>query len=110
MGRKPFSFAGTRIIDDSKILVDNHALVWYYVYMEGIQMKTFAIRKGRRFIFDCDGADSKMRKYDGSICLVLHRLNSKDYDRVEVGTMYRVRFNDGFESDVFRDELYERKG
>jgi hypothetical protein len=78
--------------------------------MEVIQMKSLYIRKGSKMIFDCDGSDSEMKKYDDMPCVVLHRLNSKDYDEVEVGTMYRVRFNDGKESDVFRDELYKREG
>ena len=42
--------------------------------------------------------------HSGQTCRVLRALRRPEVDP-EVGRMYRVRFADGFESDVFADEL-----
>ena len=57
------------------------------------------------FIFDTHGMDSVWKERDGEKCIVLRPLTYKEADLHETGPMYRVRFNDGTETDAFDDEL-----
>ena len=49
-----------------------------------------------------DSSDAELWHHTHQQALILHKLTDTDK---EIGTMYRVRFDDGFEADVFGDEL-----
>lgn len=42
----------------------------------------------------------------GQVCTVVRPLYPSEYDATETGPMYRVRFEDGAEIDVFAEELH----
>lgn len=46
-----------------------------------------------------------LRAHDGMEAVVLFELEESLVDTEEVGRMYCVRFDDGFEPDVFEEEL-----
>jgi len=48
------------------------------------------------------------KEYDGQRCVVLRELTDQERDP-EVGTMYRIRFNDGQEIDAWPEELIEEQ-
>ena len=52
-----------------------------------------------------DGGYSELERRDGMKVEVLRKLDGSECDEEETGPMYKVRFEDGFESDVFADEL-----
>ena len=56
-------------------------------------------------IFNSHGADSSLRDRDGDVVDVISLVDEKEYDKDDVGEMYRVRFEDGVEIDAFDDEL-----
>ena len=58
-----------------------------------------------RAIFNTHGSDSTWCERDGEACKVLRPLTDEEADLFDVGMMYRVRFNDGVETDAFEDEL-----
>lgn len=62
-------------------------------------------RFGCPSIYDSHGGDSELNCRSGEKCWVLYPLFPKNYDRFDVGMMYRIRFGDGFETDAFEDEL-----
>lgn len=49
--------------------------------------------------------DSEWDSRTGEVAEILHRLGSDEADVVDVGPMFHIRFNDGFEMDAFIDEL-----
>ena len=58
------------------------------------------------FVFTYSGQDDEnLRRHDSAKVAVVRRLTSKEVDEEEVGAMYRVRFPEGCEHDVFVDEL-----
>lgn len=57
-------------------------------------------------IFDTHGYDSKLNCRSGSTVAALRPLTEKEADLVETGPMFRIRFDDGYETDAFEDELY----
>ena len=56
-------------------------------------------------IFNTHGADSQLNFRSGQVVEVLRPLTEKEADLPDVGPMFRVRFQDGFECDAFEDEL-----
>lgn len=60
---------------------------------------------GAQTVFNSHNGDSELDERTGQKCWVLYPLSPKDYDRFDVGRMYRIRFVDGFETDAFEDEL-----
>lgn len=60
---------------------------------------------GRTAIFDTHGGDSQLNERTGSKVLVIRPLTEAEADIADVGNMYRIRFDDGFETDAFEDEL-----
>lgn len=48
---------------------------------------------------------SDLLKFNGTIARVIEPLPETDYDREDVGPMYKARFIDGEIRDVFDDEL-----
>lgn len=65
--------------------------------------KSFVI--GARAFFDSHGQDSELNDRTGQEVTILKELTEDECDIAEVGKMYRVRFYDGFQTDVFIDEL-----
>lgn len=58
-----------------------------------------------KFIFDTHGGDSELNSRSGQIVTVLRELTEQEADIADVGEMFRIRFEDGFETDAFADEL-----
>ena len=58
-----------------------------------------------RVVYNSHGADSELNIRNGMSVQVIGELDENEYDVEETGLMYRVRFDDGFETDVFSDEL-----
>ena len=56
-------------------------------------------------IFDTHGNDSELNYRSGQEVKIIRILTEAECDIDEVGNMYRVRFNDGMETDAFEDEL-----
>ena len=56
-------------------------------------------------VFDTHGNDNDLNSRSGQIVEIVRQLASDECDIDEVGKMYRVRFDDGYEADVFEDEL-----
>ena len=48
---------------------------------------------------------SDLLKYNGTTVEVLCELDESEYDKEEVGQMYRIRLIDGNEINAFEDEL-----
>ena len=48
---------------------------------------------------------SDLVKFNGSRIEILEPLDEREYDREDVGSMYKARFSDGEIRDVFEDEL-----
>ena len=55
--------------------------------------------------YDSHGADSELNDRTGQAVMILRPVTEDEADVEEVGPMYRVRFPDGFETDVFEDEI-----
>lgn len=65
---------------------------------------------GKPCVFSSHGEDTYWRQYDGSKCIVLDRKPERDYDFMEMGSMWGVRFGDGTELDAYAFELEPMKG
>ena len=48
---------------------------------------------------------SDLLKYNGTTVTVLCELDESEYDKEEVGQMYKIRLIDGNEINAFEDEL-----
>ena len=81
------------------IMIDEHLAKEYGI--EIVLMKE--IHPDHKYTFETE--DSDLKKYNGTEVLVLRRLTNAECDIEDVGNMFRVCFNDGFEHDVFEDEL-----
>lgn len=49
--------------------------------------------------------DSALREHNGETVTVISPLPESEFDREEVGDMFRIRFANGELSDAFSDEL-----
>lgn len=58
-----------------------------------------------KIIFDTHGSDSELNQRSGQEVKVIRELTDDECDKAEVGNMFRIRFNDGYETDAFEDEL-----
>lgn len=56
-------------------------------------------------IFDTHGGDSKLNGRSGQEVEIIRELTADECDKAEVGNMFRIRFDDGYETDAFEDEL-----
>ncbi len=61
--------------------------------------------RGGLALFDSHNGDSELNKYSGQFVEVIRPLTRDEADIDEVGKMYKVKFIDGVEADVFDDEL-----
>ena len=52
--------------------------------------------------------DSEFIKYNGTEVEIIRPLTDKECDIEDVGNMYKARFYDGYERDVFEDELINK--
>lgn len=59
-----------------------------------------------RKIFDTHGNDSELNERSGQEVKVIRELTGEECDKTDVGNMYRIRFDDGYETDAFEDELF----
>ena len=50
--------------------------------------------------------DTELLKYNGTKVSVIRALTENECDIKDVGNMYKVKFKDGIERDVFEDELF----
>ncbi len=71
------------------------------------------IRVGRHYWFEyhCEesfkSADAKLWLHSHQRVKILRRLSSAEADIGEIGYMFHVRFADGWDYDVFEDELFD---
>jgi hypothetical protein len=59
-------------------------------------------------IFDTHGNDSELNSRSGQSVTILRKLTEDECDINEVGNMFRIRFDDGYETDAFEDELIRK--
>ena len=69
---------------------------------------TNIVKAGETYRFDTKGTDSKWKAWDGCTCTVIRALTEEEVDIADVGSMWRIRFEDDkhTETDAFDDELY----
>lgn len=67
------------------------------------QETSFTIRPGKSYIFET--TETTLKEYNGTKVEVIRPLTEEECDVADVGNMFKVRFNDGNERDVFEDEL-----
>lgn len=65
------------------------------------------ITVGKEYVFDTHGGDSELNFRTGQKCRVIRPLTEAEADISDVGPMYKVMFQDGFQTDAFEDELCE---
>lgn len=58
-----------------------------------------------KFMFDSHGGDSKLNARTNQLVEVLRALTPQEADIDDVGPMFHIRFEDGFETTAFADEL-----
>lgn len=56
-------------------------------------------------IFATHGNDSELNERNGQEVKVIRELTDDECDKAEVGNMFRIRFEDGYETDAFKYEL-----
>ena len=61
------------------------------------------LENGMKFIFTTTHTD--LLQYNGTEVEIIRPLTNLECDIDDVGYMYKCRFNDGTENDVFEDEL-----
>lgn len=61
------------------------------------------IENGKTYEFNT--TDTGLLKYNGTKVSVIRALTGEECDIDDVGNMYKVKFDDGCERDVFEDEL-----
>lgn len=59
----------------------------------------------RRFKYYGGGTEEALQGRDGELVEVLGPVDEKEHDRADVGDMFEIRFEDGYETVVFDDEL-----
>ena len=62
-----------------------------------------------RDTFQTHGGDTTLAHRDGQKFKLLGRTPDENYDRIEpeAGSLWRIRFEDGFETDAYGDEIAE---
>lgn len=62
------------------------------------------IENGKKYVFNT--TDTELKKYNGTKVNIIRALTENECDIEDVGNMYKVKFKDGIERDVFEDELF----
>lgn len=66
------------------------------------------IEIGKTYKFNTHNADSELNYLSGSNITIIRPLKDiEECDIAEVGNMYKVKFDNGKELDVFEDEIEE---
>lgn len=63
------------------------------------------IESGKKYTFNT--TDTKLTKYNGTEVEVVRPLTEDEADIFDVGNMYKIKFNNGYECDAFEDELLQ---
>ena len=58
-------------------------------------------------VFNTHGGDTSWNDRSGQVVEVLRPLTEDEADLFDVGPMFRIRFQDGTETDAFADELMD---
>lgn len=58
-------------------------------------------------VFNTHGGDTSWNDRSGQVVEVLRPLTEDEADLFDVGPMFRIRFQDGTETDAFEDELMD---
>lgn len=56
-------------------------------------------------VFNAHGGDTQLNDRTGQTVTVIRSLAEEEADIADVGRMFKVRFEDGYVTDVFEDEL-----
>lgn len=94
--------------DDMYVPKDVEHIPSYLTKVTGVLVDDYLIEKsfvGGLAQYDSRNGDSDLNKYSGQIVEVIRPLTKDEADIDEVGKMYKVKFSDGTEADVFDDEL-----
>lgn len=70
----------------------------------------FEFAAGTNCVFDTHGGDSRLNERSGQNCVIVRHLTEDEADMFDVGPMYHIRFDDGYETDAFEDELTAANG
>jgi hypothetical protein len=74
-----------------------------------IQKPEFKRGQKARFMYKCfespESCDAELWCHTNQLVIIIRELSNKEIDRRDIGRMYRVKFSDGFEYDVFEEEL-----
>lgn len=65
------------------------------------------IENGKKYVFAT--TDTELTKYNGTKVEIIRHLTEDEADIADVGNMYKGRFEDGYERDIFEDELILEK-
>lgn len=74
----------------------------YGVVGKEITVEDLQVHKREGFLSN----QTDLVKYNGQSFDVIRSLNAEEVD-LEVAPMFKVRFQDGFETDAFMDEVYK---
>jgi len=61
------------------------------------------IENGQKYLFTT--TDTELMKYNGTEVEIIRPLTKEEADIDDVGNMYKGKFEDGYERDIFEDEL-----
>lgn len=61
------------------------------------------IENGKKYLFTT--TDTELMKYNGTEVEIIRPLTKEEADIDDVGNMYKGKFEDGYERDIFEDEL-----
>ena len=56
-----------------------------------------------KYVFNT--TDTELKQYNGTEVEIIRPLTEDEADIFDVGNMYKARFYDGYEHDIFEDEL-----
>jgi len=65
------------------------------------------LENGKKYTFNT--TDAELLRYNRTDVEIIRPLTETECDVEDIGNMYKVRFTDGYEKDVFEDELEEIK-
>ena len=95
--------------EQEKQIISDIALSFYKSHIKTIERSRNEVipmfENGYKFIYDSHGADSELNERTGNTATIIRPLTEDEADISDVGNMYKVRFEDGFETDVFEDEI-----